>query len=296
LSCGFHSHSSKLIFYMVHKVWDPSTNQWTTPFTIPDAYLTSDNIAEAYKDVIYMAGGYSAVNYVALNRLVAWNVTSNTFSNKTSMSHARGDLGGAMVTTKSNKTMMYTLGGFTDLNEYCSPLATVERYDIAANVWYSVADMLKSRGDLGAALLNQRIYTVGGETKTPTYCTNNVREDASSASLTVNDVESYDPNNNYFISNPFSSSDSTPWIDENDLFQSLFRSWAAAWPGTNTLYVFGGQQAYNQTCDCYLSSNNVYGFVDTNALTKSSASYNKHGVFTLSCIASSLAFFLIYAW
>jgi hypothetical protein len=182
---------------MVHKVWDPSTNQWTTPFTIPDAYLTSDNIAEAYKDVIYMAGGYSAVNYVALNRLVAWNVTSNTFSNKTSMSHARGDLGGAMVTTKSNKTMMYTLGGFTHLNDYCSPQATVERYDIAANVWYSVADMLKSRGDLGAALLNQRIYTVGGETKTPTYCTNNVREDASSASLTVNDVESYDPNNNY---------------------------------------------------------------------------------------------------
>ena len=280
------------------KVWNPVTNQWTTPLTLPDAYLNSDNIAEAYKDVIFIAGGYTA-DYVALKRLVAWNVTSNTFYNKTSMSRARGDLGGAIVTTKLNRTMLYTVGGFTDVNNYCSPLRTVERYDIAADAWYSVADMLKGRGDMGVALLNQKIYTVAGETKTSTYCINNVLEDASSASLTVNDVESYDPNNNEFLSNPYSTSDSTPWVDENDLYQALFRSRAAAWPGTNTLYVFGGQEAYNNSCDCFLSSNNVYGFVDTNAVTnntKSSASNAKHGTVFWSCAVSSLVLYLIYAW
>ena len=211
------------------------------------------------------------------------------------MTTARGDLGSAMVTTKSNKTMLYTVGGFTDLNDYCSPLATVERFDIAANAWFSVANMLKGRGDMGVALLNQRIYTVGGETKTPSYCTNNIREDASSASLTVNDVESYDPNNNYFISNPYSSSDSTPWVDENDLFKPLYRSWAAAWPATNSLYVFGGQDAYNQSCDCFKSSNIAYGFVATN--TKgSSASLAKRTTFSLSLIASSLVFFSVSVW
>jgi hypothetical protein len=220
------------------------------------------------------------------------------------MNKARGDLGGAVVTTKLNKTMFYVLGGFTDVNNYCAPLASVERYDVSTNVWYSVADMLKARGDMGVALLNHRIYTVGGETKISTYCTNNAIENAAAASLTVNNVESYDPNNNNFISNPYASSDSTPWIDENDLFQPLFRSWAAAWPATNTLYVFGGQQLYNLTCDCYKSSGYVYGFVDSNTTSQdtggskatSHASTHGYGVYSLIFVSASLAFVSSMVW
>ncbi len=171
-----------MLFFFIIKVWDPETNEWTTPYTIPDAYLTSDNIAEVYKDVIYFAGGYSA-NYTALKRLVAWNVTSNTYYNKTSMAVARGDLGSTIVTTKSNRTILYTLGGFTDVNNYCEPLRKVERYDIEANAWFSVADMLKGRGDMGVAFLKSIIYTVAGETKIASYCANNITEDAASASL-----------------------------------------------------------------------------------------------------------------
>merc|ERR1712039_21005 len=69
------------------------------------------------------------------------------------MPTARGALATVMLDDK-----LYALGG----GALEGPLATVERYDPARNVWEQVADMPTARCGISAAVANCFIYVIGG--------------------------------------------------------------------------------------------------------------------------------------
>lgn len=75
--------------------------------------------------------------------------------------------------TKGN---IYAMGGFDGR----SRTKTVERYDIKANQWSLVADMVEVRSDASAASAHGRIYIAGGFT----------------GAAVLDSVESYDPSTN----------------------------------------------------------------------------------------------------
>ena len=59
---------------------------------------------------------------------------------------------------------VYTVGGHTnDYEGLLSYLTSVERYDPATNAWETMAPMPTARRSFGVAVLDGKLYVVGGE-------------------------------------------------------------------------------------------------------------------------------------
>ena len=74
---------------------------------------------------------------------------------------------------------LYAVGGY---NSDDDTLASVERYDPAANAWEAVAPMATARYALGVAVLDGKLYAAGGQ-----------KEDDEDGDVPVNTVERFDP-------------------------------------------------------------------------------------------------------
>jgi len=253
-------------------VFDPITSQWSTLMNLPESYEVSDNAAVGYNGTIFVSGGYNA-NYVASNSTFAIDVTSKVITDKAQMKKARGDAH-AVTYSLEGREVAYIMGGFTHMNGFCEPLKEAERYDFVKDEWVSIDSLKNKRGDKAITRLNCKILAIGGESKHPGICKNEtVSKD--SQTIPVDDVESYNP------------SDTDPeWRIETKLPNHYFRFAAAAVEKTDSVYVFGGQEAYSGDCDCYKTSNRIYALRDmTNTCNLSS-------VGTGTYFTTSFGFFL----
>mmetsp|Transcript_17071 Transcript_17071/g.34194 ORF Transcript_17071/g.34194 Transcript_17071/m.34194 type:complete len:402 (+) Transcript_17071:113-1318(+) len=226
------------------EVYDPVTNSWSVYGTWGGA--TTDLAAFAVGTDLFMVGGYNATNFLFHAQSAVWKVDTTATSFDTtqvaSMSTARGDIFAAVA-----DEYVYITGGFTHEDYWCAPHASVEKWHIGTSEWSAVPDMNYKRGDKALMHMNQQIYAIGGESKVKTDDCNN---QPANASMAVEHVEIYNELTN-------------TWTDATVLPEETFRFVAVAHEPSDSIYIFGGQNYYDASCDCYPVSKKALKFVDS---------------------------------
>jgi len=219
-------------------IYDTVADSWSTDGVL--YFNVSDHGSFVVGSTIYLVGGYDQ-NYDSLNLVYAYDTTTKTWTQKANLTHDRGD-----ISVDYLNGFAYAVGGYS-MNDWCAPLAIVERYDPVANAWTDVAPMKYPGGDKASATLGGEFIVLGGEQKdTPINCT---------YSVPIYNVESYDPPRN-------------TWFQEEALIVPKFRFDAE--PLNGSVYVFGGQLTL--TSGDYDVSSSYEVLIDLTANPQSSSS------------------------
>eukprot|EP00640_Fibrocapsa_japonica_P000372 CAMPEP_0113939490 /NCGR_PEP_ID=MMETSP1339-20121228/5799_1 /TAXON_ID=94617 /ORGANISM="Fibrocapsa japonica" /LENGTH=374 /DNA_ID=CAMNT_0000943001 /DNA_START=44 /DNA_END=1165 /DNA_ORIENTATION=- /assembly_acc=CAM_ASM_000762 len=197
--------------------FNPSTGSFEEFATWPGA--TSDLAAFTHDNKIFLAGGWNQ-NYEAQSAILEFHPDLATPQMNTvgNMLEARGDF---TIQGPASDGNYFAIGGFTHVNEYCPPLASVERFDPETWTVEAAPNLVKARGDKAAAALNEKIHVIGGE------------ECGYSA---VSDVELLDVDHGH-------------WDAIADIPFEAFRFCAAAWQ--NSIFIFGGQGKLDSASDSF---------------------------------------------
>lgn len=163
---------------------------------------------------------------------------------------ARGDI--RAVT--NDKGEAFVVSGFTDQNNFCAPLPVVEKYEIATDTWTYLEDVKSPGGDKALVELDGNVFTIGGEDQVDPTCSPTIDPpDPGEATVALDDVEMLE--------------ESGSWTTVASIPHARFRFDAEA--VGSQIFVFGGQNAYNNTCQCYSASNEI--LVSTKGSAPSSA-------------------------
>ena len=137
------------------EAYDPLTNTWTSKASMPGPrYHLGLGVVNG---ILYAVGGNNGNGWVST--VEAYDPTTNTWTTKAPMPTARGGLAVAVV-----NGIIYAFGGAWDGSPPCCHLSTVEAYDPATNTWTTKASMPTGRSSLAAAVLDNKVYVVGGGT------------------------------------------------------------------------------------------------------------------------------------
>jgi hypothetical protein len=233
------------------------------------AYVVSDLAGFAYQDQAYFCGGYNQT-YAAqgtcfrLDVPTTLNATELNITEIPPLPTPRGDVASV---TYGNYALVS--GGFTDANDFCAPLDTTERLYFPELAWTELDDLLVARADKVLVQTNgddaktdPRIYAVGGERQIDDICTRSPDDPPRPGEETIllDAVEWYDVATDM-------------WSQIQDLPDQRFRFVAVGYG--NTIYSFGGQYSFNDTCQCFPTSDEVTLFteiVGTNNPTNNSSS------------------------
>lgn len=225
------------------QVFDFGTNTWLTPGNL--TLGISDTAAFAIDNYVYIAGGWNQ-DYNALTN--AWRIKSDSIDSIQQediapLNVARGDVKAAI----DKNGLAHVAGGFTDQNGYCPALDSVERYDASTNTWTNATFLSFARGDKALAVLsNGHLVALGGETAIDATCTI-TNPDHGGATATIDEVE-------------ILSDDGLVWEEAASIPDAKFRFDAVS--VGNKLYAFGGQNAYDDDCKCYSSSDEIIVFTE----------------------------------
>ena len=143
-------------------VYDTLTNTWEraadmlTPRIAPRAVVFSSEI--------YVFGGYTrtAIRGEPYKKTVeAYDTRTNTWVKKRDMSILRRNFGAAVVDGK-----IYIIGGSVHDKKLNQQVSTdlVEVYDPLTNRWEKRADMPTKRSRINVAVINDKVYVIGGQT------------------------------------------------------------------------------------------------------------------------------------
>ena len=158
------------------------------------------------------------------------------------LNEARGDVNGI---TSQDGLNAYIAGGFTNLNNFCAPLPTIEKYDFKQNVWTYLPNLLIPRGEIVLGEINDNLYAVGGERQIDGIC-NITTKGAGVGKLTVatQSVEEYvEADRTWVVAANY------PYFEFRFAGVSLFQK--------QLVYAFGGQTAFNAECACFKTSNEI---------------------------------------
>jgi len=136
------------------RIYDIDANSWSLGSAAP-LPVRSEGAAATHGAELYAIGGRSAGPLDDLDRYTA---ETDTWVSLASMPTPRRGLGAAVL-----GNALYAIGGSSGTSP-CggSPLATVERYDIASGTWTTVASLPSPRSDLAAYAHGGKIYVFGG--------------------------------------------------------------------------------------------------------------------------------------
>ena len=247
----------------------PSTNEWTTPASLPDGRLASDLAAFAHPDVEgvgYMVGGFDE-SYLARDSVtvVTWSEggTDVTYADGPSLNGKRGDIDVAVVDGYA-----YVSGGYTHENDYAMPKNSVERLRLTltnattgggtGEGWKAIDSLNQERGDKQLAGMNGRVYAIGGETQVDVAGVPESELPGLGARSEVLDtVEVYDPREDVHAG-------MAEWRSLATMPGQIFRFGATDWrvegEEEGYIFVFGGQIAYDEDCKCFRTSDRVLAF------------------------------------
>ena len=141
------------------EVYDPASNGWTTRAPIPT------NRALASADVIdgklFVVGGCvnSDCRIGVTNTLEVYDPATNAWTTRAPMPTARAAMAAGVIAGK-----LYVVGGFQACYGPCPIYNTLEVYDPATNSWTTKAPMPTARAQMGGAVINGKLYLVGGST------------------------------------------------------------------------------------------------------------------------------------
>ncbi len=155
------------------EVFDPATDTWAVAAPLPLSVWRG--AAAAVDGVLYAFGGYRTAQFPfsPSNRVFAYDPATDTWTEKASMSQARG----AMVAVAFDGKI-HVFGGLGGPSN--TALRLHETYDPATDTWETQAPMPNAQSGLTGAALDGRIYVVGGYR-------------LSGGVVSQNFVEAYDP-------------------------------------------------------------------------------------------------------
>lgn len=259
------------------QIYNFESKTWSTPGNHTED--TSDNAAFADDDYVYVVGGYNT-SYTA--RTSVWRIASDSvdsvkIESVAPLQVARGDI----RAVANDKGLAFVVSGFTDQNEFCAPLPVVEMYEIASDTWTFLDDVKSPGGDKALVELDGHVFAIGGEDQVDPTCSPTVDPpDPGEATVALDDVEMLD--------------ESGAWTTVASIPDARFRFDAEA--VGSQIFVFGGQNAYDKTCQCYSASSEILVSTEVHSPssapgggpTKSSAQYNSV-IAAFMCVAIGVA-------
>jgi N-acetylneuraminic acid mutarotase len=136
------------------EAYDPTSDTWTLKAPMPTARRQAD--AGVVNGIIYVVGGYDGIS-IASTTVEAYDPVANTWSTKAPMPEAHY-IGGVGVVNG----ILYVLGGSNgSAGQSYNPY--VYAYNPATNTWATKSGLMPTPRDfLGAGVINNKIYAVGG--------------------------------------------------------------------------------------------------------------------------------------
>jgi uncharacterized repeat protein (TIGR01451 family) len=133
--------------------YDPATNAWGQRTSMPTAraYLA----AAVINGKIYAIGGET--NYGSTAVVEVYDPSLNSWSTRASLPNARSGLAASALNGK-----ILVMGGRLDGDYLSDYLSSVEQYDPTTNTWMQRANLSSGRAYLGSAVMNGKVYAVGG--------------------------------------------------------------------------------------------------------------------------------------
>lgn len=162
-------------------ILDLASMVWTRGPDMPKAISDLDAIAVG--STIYLVGGYNE-DYSSNPSVYAFDTQSSTYTMKADLRTPRGDL---CLCVLPNGASIFAIGGYSlEVNNFVSPLATVEEFIVAENRWRLHSNLTFGRGDTACVIdeAGSHLYVVGGETKKP-----DTTDPSKTLSVVLNQVE-----------------------------------------------------------------------------------------------------------
>ena len=140
----------------INEVYDPQTDTWITktPMPVP----TSGYASVAINNSIYIFGGYDGSNYVELTQV--YNTETDSWSNKSPLSTTVMSACAGVTTGVFSPKRIYVIGGHNSIGT----VNLNQVYNIETDVWNTGALMPKARSSFGLAVVDDRLYAIGGTT------------------------------------------------------------------------------------------------------------------------------------
>lgn len=140
--------------------YDPATDKWTTRTSMPAA-LCAPAVA-SYNGDIYLFGGLTnSVTSVA--NVYAYNPLDDTWTAKTNMDR---NIHSATAVTYNSKIYLIGGRGKDTISSSISTYQTLRVYNPIDDTWVIKSNMNVTRGGAAAAVLNDKIYAIGGVSPT----------------------------------------------------------------------------------------------------------------------------------
>lgn len=185
--------------------YDPSMDTWKNKTPMPTPRAMSSAVAIGNK--IYVFGGRNESGIT--NKVEVYDTGSDSWTRAAEMPDEKWNHMVAVVDGK-----IYVIGGITGTGSQRKSTGSVDVYDPAGDSWESGSGMLLSRQGAAIAVLQDRIYVIGGRIGT-----------SATAGKATNRVDVYDP-----------SEDS--WTSETQVLGK--RTMARAVKAGNKIYLIGG--------------------------------------------------------
>jgi hypothetical protein len=163
----------------LHQAFDPRQHRWATLPALP--VPRSDAVSAVISDTLYVIGGYNHWYGGVVSYTHGYNVVTQRWVTATAMLTAVSGAASAFVNGE-----LYVFGGFDNHAE----TAIVQSYDPRQDHWRVPTTMPVARSEFGAAVLNERIYLIGGNIFSTTVG-NHVEDNAEPLAATL--VSVYHP-------------------------------------------------------------------------------------------------------
>ena len=161
------------------EIYDTQKNIWITS-TKPMPLAVDHSAAAVYNGKIYVVGGFIK-GKVPTNKLFIYDTIKDEWKEGMPMSSPRAALAAQFV----NGTL-YVVGG---LNRSSVPLNTTEAYNAQSNTWTLKAPMPTARHHHEMAVIDRKLFALGGRILGDTVPSGNLEQTASN----FNRNEMYDP-------------------------------------------------------------------------------------------------------
>lgn len=144
--------------------YNPVTDRWTPKAPMPIS--RSDFAIAVYQDKIYIIGGAVGHGYVGNNEV--YTPASNTWETKSSMPTPRGDLCASVINDQ-----IYLIGGkrYSSASPFWSGTGLNEVYNPANDTWSTKTSMPIAVEGCSSAVVNGKIYVIGGSKQPSTQDT-----------------------------------------------------------------------------------------------------------------------------
>jgi hypothetical protein len=247
-------------------VYDIVSESWST-FALSEEYQTSDHACFTDGSTsLYAVGGYDATYTTK-----ATNIRINTsdaasplvVEEMAPLIEARGDIFAAF-----DASFAYLGGGFTDANEFCAPLATAEKYEFSTNTWTNLPPLPNERGEIVMVASGGHIYAMGGERQIDGICDLTGTTDPGELTVGSELVESLE-------------GDQWNLIESFDDHKFRF----AAVDVDGIIYAFGGQDAWDDDCECFKTTSEIQILGD--GVTSAPTMASGHVVSSFATLASA---------